>query len=120
MHTCCFGRTLLALKYAAISDTDSIYMTPVAPEDMFDERGRPVIIGRLLSNKAESNSDVWHSYSMGTKILLKKPEVMKCMTNFPMIFKVEEMIEYIGSVHGKKLIDAVSNLPSELLLVSLV
>ena len=55
-------------KYAAISDTDSIYMTPVAPEDMFDERGRPVIIARFLSNKAESNSKIWHKFSMGTKI----------------------------------------------------
>ena len=41
-------------KYVAISDTDSVYMTPVAPEDMFDERGRPVIISRLLSSKKRS------------------------------------------------------------------
>ena len=87
---------------------------------MRERGGRPVITGRFMSNRVESNSDVWHSYLMGTKIVLKKSDVVKCMTNFPMIFKVEEMIEYIGSVHGKKFIDAVSNLPSELLLASLV
>ena len=83
---------------------------------MFDERGRPTIIGRFMTNKAESNDQCWHRFSMGTKEVLKKPELMKCMTYFPVVFKVrhvEEMLEYIESVHGKRFVDVMSSLPPE-------
>ena len=50
--------------------------------------------------------DSWHIYSIGTKTLLKKPEVMMCMTYFPVVFKVKhmaEMLEYIEVIHGRDL-----------------
>ena len=99
-------------KYVAISDTDSVLMTPVAPEDMFDERGRPVVIGRLLSSRVDAK-DSWKAYSLGTKAVLKKPEMMMCMTNFPMVFKVKhmkEMVKYIERIHGKRFVDVMSKI----------
>ncbi|KAL3856472.1 hypothetical protein ACJMK2_011226 [Sinanodonta woodiana] len=87
-------------QYVGFIDTDTVFVTRVIPELLFEE-GKPVIIGnygkyfRPLFRKEES---------LGTVKMLQLKEIMRCMAYFPVIMKVSHIVElrkYVEKVHKK-------------------
>ena len=103
-----FSRTFKRYpNYIAYLDTDSIFTTPVSPEDLFDSEGRPIIIPRLYSQDL-INNQFWFNLSENSGGLLNKTESFSCMTQFPAIFKIShiiELLEYLEVIHNKNLYD---------------
>ena len=82
-------------EYVAFSDTDTLFITYVDKEDLF-ENGKPVVISQFGNH----NHFDW---AAGTKRALKVDEILRCMTYFPVIIKtshLKEMREHIENVHG--------------------
>ena len=85
-------------KYVAYVDTDTMFVTRVIPEMLFDN-GKPVIIG--IYGKIAINP--WNKAAKSTANIFKTKEVMKCMSTFPVIFHVEHMIKlrkYLEQLHN--------------------
>ena len=84
-------------KYVGYVDTDTIFIARVIPEALFEE-GKPIIIG-VYGNYADLT---WDRAAKTTATIFKTREVMKCMTYFPVIMKVEHMVglrKYLEKLH---------------------
>lgn len=98
--------------FIAISDVDTMFQTPIAPSDLFDDQGRPVIIGRLVTQQKDVDK-FWTPMTAATAEILRKEETMRCMTYFPVIFKTEHFrnfVEHVESVHGMPFYEYILNL----------
>ena len=85
-------------KFVAFIDTDTMFITHIIPKLLFSN-GKPIVVG-IYGN-------IWdHFYvlnSMSTENIFKTKEVMRCMSNFPIIFKVDHLIElrkYVEKLHN--------------------
>ncbi|KAL3856468.1 hypothetical protein ACJMK2_011222 [Sinanodonta woodiana] len=87
-------------RYVGFIDTDTVFVTRVIPELLFEE-GKPVIIGNYgkyempLFAKEES---------LGTGKMLKSKEIARGMSYFPVIMKVSHIVElrnYVEKLHNK-------------------
>ena len=85
-------------KYVGYVDTDTMFITRVIPEMMFIE-DKPIIIG-VYGN---TTNNYWSVSSHSTANIFKTKEVMKCMSYFPVILKVEHVIQmrgYLEKLHN--------------------
>ena len=85
-------------KSVGFIDTDTLFIARVIPEILFED-GRPIIIA-VYGTTADLN---WDRAALATAAIFKTREVMKCMTYFPVIFKVEHVIgvrNYLEKLHN--------------------
>ena len=88
-------------KYVAYVDTDTIFIARVVPEVLFDG-DKPIIIA-VYGN---ISSVIWDRAAQSTAAIFKTREVMKCMSFFPVIMKVEHMVKlrnYLEKLHNTSL-----------------
>ena len=86
-------------KYVAFVDTDTMFITRIVPEMLFNE-GKPIIIAVY----GKEISSIWVKIANFTANLFKTKEVMKCMTYFPVVLKVDHIIQarlYIEKLHNQ-------------------
>ncbi len=82
-------------KYVGFIDTDTFFVTSTTPELMFN-RTKPLVIGRYGQHKKYKN------WWIGTQMALGKKEVFTCMNYFPVVMKVEHIIQmrrYVANLH---------------------
>ena len=85
-------------KYVAYVDTDTMFVSRVIPEMLFVD-GKPKVTGVY----GYVVHDSWEGTAEATANLFKTKEVMRCMSYFPVILKVEHLIklrEYLENLHG--------------------
>ncbi|KAL3856646.1 hypothetical protein ACJMK2_011374 [Sinanodonta woodiana] len=85
--------------YVGYLDTDSVFVTRVIPDLLFED-GKPIVIG----NYGKRDTDWWSQAAMTTEAIFKSKEVMKCMAYFPVIMKVSHIVElrgYLEKLHNK-------------------
>ena len=75
-------------KYVAYLDTDTVFVSRVIPEMLFED-GKPVIVG-VYGNISDY---YWVMVAQTTANIFKTKEVMRCMSNFPVIVKVEHIVK---------------------------
>ena len=85
-------------KFVAYVDTDTMFVSRVVPEMLF-VNGKPKVIGVYghIINKW------WEKTSQTVVNLFQTKEVMRCMSYFPVIMKVEHIIklrDYLEKLHG--------------------
>ena len=84
--------------FVAFIDTDTMFITRVIPKMLFSE-GKPIVVG-IYGN-------IWdHHYvlnSQSTANIFQTKEVMRCMSNFPIIFKAEHLVglrKHVEKLHN--------------------
>ena len=85
-------------KYVAFIDTDTMFITRIIPEMLFVE-GKPIIVAIYGNEKRR----IYNEIAKSTAKAFKSKEVMRCMSYFPVIFKVEhilEMRQYLEKLHN--------------------
>ncbi|KAL3872551.1 hypothetical protein ACJMK2_035774 [Sinanodonta woodiana] len=90
-------------KYVGFIDTDTVFVTRVTRQLLFEEE-KPVVIGVY----GPAADPFWSESSEITAKIYKTKEVMKCMSYFPVIIKVEHIIllrEYLEAIHAKSFDD---------------
>ena len=88
-------------EYVAYVETDAMFITRVIPEVLFEE-GKPVIIG-IYGYVLDT---IWESVARSTFNMFKTKEVIRCLANYPVIFKVEHIIQlrrYLENLHNMTL-----------------
>jgi len=91
-------------KYVAFVDTDTVFVTTVTEADLFDEAGRPHIIGEVGSPE----NGWWERVPPTTHHFLGQPEVMRAMAYFPCVYQTDlfpRIRHYMTSMHGVPLED---------------
>ncbi|KAL3856471.1 hypothetical protein ACJMK2_011225 [Sinanodonta woodiana] len=87
-------------RYVGFIDTDTVFVTRVIPELLFEE-GKPVIIG----NYGKYDTPLFaKEESLGTGKMLKSKEIARGMAYFPVIMKVSHIVElrnYVEKLHNK-------------------
>ena len=81
-------------KYVAFVDTDSMFITRIVPEMLFNS-GKPIIIA--VYGMAEKEH-----WAQSTTRIFKTKEALTCMSNFPIIFKIEHLVKlrlYLEKLH---------------------
>ena len=99
-------------KYVGYVDTDTMFITRVIPEMLFIE-DKPIIIG-VYGN---TTNNYWSVSSHSTANIFKTKEVMKCMSYFPVILKVEHVIQmrrYLEKLHNMPFDEILQKLKSNL------
>ena len=107
-----YGDTFSSAEYIAFADTDTLFVSFVDRDDLFDEKGKPIIRGRI-GLPADS---FWYNFPNATQWMMGGlPEPMRCMSYFPVIVKRSHLLDmrsHIVEVHsnltGKTLIFSVS------------
>ena len=97
----------ISKKYVAFVDTDTMFITRIVPELLFVE-GKPIVIG-IYGHEAHKTG---RGTAKSTAAMLKTKHVMKCMSYFPVIMKVEHVIElrqYLEKLHNKSVEDIFRN-----------
>ena len=75
--------------YVSFVDTDTLFITPVIPEVMF-ENGKPIVTS-VIEDRVDSH--FWAVTSFNTGLWFNQTkEVMRCMTYFPVTIKVEHLV----------------------------
>ena len=85
-------------KYVGFIDTDTMFISRVIPELLFSD-GKPIIVAAY--GNTFDNFYVLVSHS--TANIFQTKEVMRCMSNFPVIIKVQHLIElrhYVEKLHN--------------------
>ena len=85
-------------KYVAFVDTDTMLISRMVPEMLFDG-GKPIVIG-VYGKVVHS---FYHRIAQATAKLFKTKEVMRCMSYFPVVMKVEHLVElreYLEKLHN--------------------
>ena len=99
-------------KYVAFVDTDTMFTTRIIPESLF-KQNKPIVIA-LYGPEFSQN---WREVAKSTSKLYKTKEALRCMTNFPIIFKTQHIIEarrYIEKLHNMPFDDVFIKMKSEL------
>ena len=84
-------------KYVAFVDTDTMFISRIVREMLFTEN-KPIFIA-IYGKELHTN---WVNVAHTTAKLLKTKEVMRCMSNFPIVISVEHIVEarrYIETLH---------------------
>ena len=82
--------------YVGFVDVDTLFVTAVT-QDLLFEDGKPIVTGRIGVPRVPCWIDT-AEYILGLK------QVMQCMSYFPVVFKVEHIVEmrrYVEKLHGK-------------------
>ncbi|KAL3873070.1 hypothetical protein ACJMK2_036229 [Sinanodonta woodiana] len=94
-----YPETKVNKTYVGFLDTDTVFVTRVTPDLLFED-GKPIII----ANYGEPGSSFWNRASRTTAKIYKAKEIMRCMSYFPVIIKVEHVVEvrkYLEKLHRK-------------------
>ena len=76
-------------EYVGFVDTDTMFTTVVTPNMLFVD-GRPTVQARIGQPYFHEQ---WECWSDVTEYFLGQKETLQCMTYFPVIFKVQHVIE---------------------------
>ena len=79
----------VSAQYVGFVDSDTMFTTVVTPQILFVD-GRPTIqaiVGEPFWQEG------WECWSDVTEYMIGKKEALQCMTYFPVVFKVEHIIE---------------------------
>ena len=82
--------------YVGFVDVDTLFVTAVTQDIMFED-GKPIVAGRIGIPRMPCWIDT-AEYILGLK------QVMQCMSYFPVVFKVDHIVEmrrYVEKLHGK-------------------
>ena len=79
----------ISAEYVGFVDADTMFVTPVTPQILF-ANGRPTIQARIGEPFWAQGYACWGDV---TEYFLGKKEALQCMTYFPVVFKVEHIIE---------------------------
>ncbi|KAK3580293.1 hypothetical protein CHS0354_023532 [Potamilus streckersoni] len=85
-------------EYIGYVDTDTLFVTRVTKDLLFED-GKPVIIGFY----GRAFCGFWSKISETTATLFKTKEVMRCMSIFPVIIKVQHIVgarKYLEKLHN--------------------
>lgn len=94
-------------EYIGFVDTDTVFYTRVVDSDLFDGP-KPRIIGLV----GRSESSFWSFVPPSTLAAVGQPEVMRCMTYFPVVIKrvhLQQLRKYVEALHGKSFDEAFRN-----------
>ena len=86
------------VAYIELNDTDTMFVSRVVPEMLFVD-GKP----KVVASYGYIVHTWWQHASEDTFNLFKTKEVMRCMSYFPVIMKVEHIVElrkYFEKLHG--------------------
>ena len=98
-------------KYVAIVDTDVMFITRIIPEMLFT-KDKPIVIA-TYGNETASN---WRDHARTTYNLFQTKEVMRCMSYFPVVVKVEHIValrHYLEELHGMPFDELLMKLKTE-------
>ena len=98
-------------KYVAFVDTDTMLITRIVAEMLFDG-GKPIVIG-VYGNVLKDG--VYKSVAKTTAKLFKTKEVMRCMSYFPVVMKVVHLVElrkYLETLHNRQLMSQCTRFPT--------
>ena len=79
----------VSAEYVGFVDTDTMFTTVVTPQMLFVE-GKPTIQARIGQPYFQQH---WECWSDVTEYFIGKKEALQCMTYFPVIFKVQHVVE---------------------------
>ena len=85
-------------KFVGYIDTDTMFISRITPEILFAGE-KPIIVG-IYGNVSHN---FWSTVSHSTAKMFKTKEVMRCMSYFPLILKVEHVVklrEYLAKLHN--------------------
>ena len=88
-------------KYVGFIETDTMFITRVIPDMLFSD-GKPIIIG-VYGHVMDS---FYERASKSTENIFQTKEVMRCMSNFPIIVKVDHLIklrQHVENIHNTSL-----------------
>ncbi|KAL3856599.1 hypothetical protein ACJMK2_011334 [Sinanodonta woodiana] len=86
-------------KYVGFLDTDTVFVTRVIPDLLFEE-GKPIIFGFY----GKSSEPYYKRESFATASMYKSKEVVRGMSYFPVIMEVSHIVElrkYLEKLHNK-------------------
>lgn len=86
-------------EYVGFVDTDTVFVTRVVDSDVFDG-AKPRIIGLV----GRPSNDWWAAIPPSTHAAIGQPEVMRCMTYFPVVIKrahLQQLRTHVEVLHGK-------------------
>ncbi len=95
--------------FVGFIDTDTLFVTPVTQELLFNGT-KPNVIGQYGNTPDEGDTIFWPKV---TEQFIGKREVFRCMSYFPVVIKVEHIVEmrnYIVGVHNKTFLQIFSDL----------
>ena len=85
-------------KYVAFVDTDTMFITRIVPEMLFTQ-DKPIIIA-VYGSESRFN---WRDHAQTTTNLFQTKEATRCMSYFPVVVKVDHVVElrhYLEKLHG--------------------
>ena len=94
----------VSAEYVGFADSDNMFTTVITPQVLFrleDRKWKPTVQARIGEPYWQQNWECWSDVS---EIMLGKKEALQCMSYFPVIIKVEHIIEmrsYIENRTGK-------------------
>jgi hypothetical protein len=94
--------------YIGFVDTDTVFVTRVVDSDVFDGP-KPRIIGLV----GRPQNSWWAGVPPSTQAAIGQPEVMRCMTYFPVVIKrmhLQQLRTHVEVLHGKSFDDVFRNI----------
>ena len=94
----------VSAEYVGFADSDTMFTTVITPQVLFkfeDNKWKPTVQARIGEPFWQEHWDCWSDVS---EYMLGKKEALQCMSYFPVIIKVEHIIEmrsYIENRTGK-------------------
>ena len=76
-------------EYVGFVDTDTMFTTVVTPQSLF-HNGKPIVQARIGQPFTQQG---WECWSDVTEYFLGEKEALQCMSYFPIIFKVQHIVE---------------------------
>ena len=79
----------VSAEYVGFVDTDTMFTTVITPKVLF-VNGKPTIQARIGQSYYQVRAECW---SDATEYFLGEKEALQCMTYFPVIFRVQHVVE---------------------------
>ena len=80
----------VSAEYVGFVDTDTMFITVVTPKMLFAD-GKPTVQARIGQSYYQVHQEC---SSNVTEYFIGKKDVLQCMTYFPIIFKVQHVVEF--------------------------
>ena len=86
-------------EYVALVDTDTLFVTPVTPGDLLDDRGRPIMVVQI----GRPGTEFWRATATKVEAFLKRPYLARGMANWPVVVRTEHLAalrDYVMQAHN--------------------
>ena len=80
----------VSTEFVGFVDTDTMFITVVTPEMLFVD-GKPTVQARIGQSYFQVHQECWSDV---TEYFIGRKEALQCMTYFPVIFKVQHVVEF--------------------------